>query len=205
MKCPNCGSRDLEILKSETEIKKHKEIKRALFRCRKCDTVFRDVLGREIPIKINVIVSKYEKSWKEKIFVLPSKKFSVGDIIQTESGASKITSIEKSDGTRVKKCKAQDIDTLWTVTLEKPARIGLSIGFGGEILSKKLEVDRNLTFGIGDTIKIGKHVVKIRAIRTKKKTIRTGSDKAKNIKRLYTVPLKPDAPYKYDLTSLVIS
>ena len=49
-----------------------------------------------------------------------------------------------------------EIDTIWANYIDTPARVGISVDFGGRILSRKVEVDREFEFTIGDIVKIEK-------------------------------------------------
>ena len=99
---------------------------------------------------------------------------------------------------------AEDIDTIWASYIDTPARIGISVDYGGRILSKKVELDREFEITIGDVIKLGSEIFKVRAMKTQDRKMRKGFAKAFVIKRVYGRPDRDLRRYDYDLTSKIV-
>jgi uncharacterized Zn finger protein len=149
MKCPACESEYYEILKS-----KGKHSKELLLKCEECGNVYKETIIREKPVEVRVVTSEFESSKKDFIKLYPDEELIVGDILDIEGKRIEITSIETKRGGRIYKSLVSDIETIWASSLDIPARIGISIDYGGRILSRKVEVDRDFEFHVGDIIMI---------------------------------------------------
>lgn len=101
-------------------------------------------------------------------------------------------------------CPVREIDTIWASYIDTPARVGISVDFGGRIFSRKVEVDREFEFTIGDVVKLGNVLFKIRAMKTQDRKMRKGFAKAFVTKRVYGRPGDDLKRYKYDLTSKIV-
>lgn len=199
MNCTQCGSESCEILKS-----KGKKSKELLLQCNECGNVFREIVEVEKPLKIRVVVSEYESSHKTSVDLYPDEILEFEGILDLNGRPAQITSIENKRGGRVMVSKVSEIDTIWASYIDIPARIGISIDYGGRILSKKVEVDREFEFTIGDVVKLENVLFKIRAMKTQDRKMRKGFAKAFVIKRVYGRPDKDLRRYNYDLTSKIV-
>ncbi len=72
-----------------------------------------------------------------------------------------------------------------------------------EYYLERFEVDREFEFTIGDVVKLGDVLFKIRAMKTQDRKMRKGFAKAFVIKRVYGRPGDDLKRYKYDLTSKI--
>ncbi|MBC7117656.1 HVO_0476 family zinc finger protein [Methanothermobacter tenebrarum] len=204
MKCPICGSESLKVLKSRTESdSKYKKIKRLVLECEDCGTIFKENLVISKPLEYPVIISQYEKSWKDKVKLYSDEEIAVGDTLSINGRLVEITSLELKNGKRVDKCKALDLATIWAIPLDAPARLGVSIDLHGKVFSKKLEIDRNFTFRVGDIFKLKNHIFKVKSIKTIDRHIKRGAAPAHKIKRVYGSPTR--GKYKLDLSENIIS
>jgi len=199
MNCTQCGSESCEILK--TKGKKSKEL---LLQCNECGNIFRETVAVEKPLKIRVVVSEYESTHKTSIDLYPDEVLEFEGVLDLDGRPAQITSIENNRGGRVMVADASNIDTIWASYIDTPARIGISVDYGGRILSKKVEVDREFEFTIGDVVKLGNVLFKIRAMKTQERKMRKGFAKAFVIKRVYGRPDKDLRRYDYDLTSKIV-
>lgn len=199
MNCTQCGSESCEILKS-----KGKKSKELLLQCNECGNVFREIVEVEKPLKIRVVVSEYESSHKTSVDLYPDEILEFEGILDLNGRPAQITSIENKRGGRVMVSKVSEIDTIWASYIDIPARIGISVDYGGRILSKKVEVDREFEFTIGDVVKLENVLFKIRAMKTQDRKMRKGFAKAFVIKRVYGRPDKDLRRYNYDLTSKIV-
>ena len=71
----------------------------------------------------------------------------------------------KIKGGRVLKSHVSELETIWAASLAGPARIGISIDYGGRVLSK-VEVERDFQFTVGDVVKMGNVVFRIKSMKT---------------------------------------
>jgi uncharacterized Zn finger protein len=204
MKCPACGSNSIQVLKSKKEDSKSKEITKLLLKCEECDNIFREVVSAEKPVNYRVIISEHEQSRKDFVKIYPDEKLSVGDILEVGDGTVEITSLENIRGGRTSKALASEISTIWGFSRDMPSRIGFSIDYNGRIVSKKVEVDREFSFTIGDVIKIEDHVFNIKSLKTLERKMRKGSARAAVIKRVYGKPIGSKINYRHDLTDKVV-
>lgn len=198
MKCTVCGSKSCEILKSKGKISKE-----LLLKCNKCGNIFRETVDVGKPIDIRVVVSEYESSHKTFIKMYPDEFLEFEGVIDINGRPAEITSLENKRGGRVMVCPVSEIETIWASYIDTPARIGISVDYGGRILSRKVEVDREFEFTIGDVVKMGNVLFKIRAMKTNERKMRKGFAKAFVIKRVYGRPGDDLKRYQYDLTSKI--
>ena len=199
MNCTQCGSESCEILK--TKGKKSKEL---LLQCNECGNIFRETVAVEKPLKIRVVVSEYESSHKTSVELYPDEILEFEGVLDLDGRPAQITSIENNRSGRVMVASAEDIDTIWASYIDTPARIGISVDYGGRILSKKVELDREFEITIGDVIKLGSEIFKVRAMKTQDRKMRKGFAKAFVIKRVYGRPDRDLRRYDYDLTSKIV-
>ena len=199
MKCPVCESESYEILKS-----KGKHSKEFLLQCNECGNVYRETINREKPVDIRIVISEFESSKKEYIKLYPDEELQVDDILDIGGREVAVTSIETKKGGRIYKSPVPDIETIWASSLDIPARVGISVDFGGRILSKKVHMDRDFEFHVGDVIKLGNLIFKVNSIKTLERKVRKGFAKADVTKRVYGKPLEKTERYKYDLTPNVV-
>ena len=199
MKCPVCESESFETLKS-----KGKHSKEFLLQCNECGNVYREIISREKPVDIRIVISEFESSQKEYIKLYPDEELQVDDILEIDGKEVAITSIEAKNGGRVYKSQVSDINTIWASSLDIPVRVGISVDFGGRIISKKVHMDRDFEFHVGDVIKLGNLIFKINSIKTLERKVRKGFAKADVTKRVYGKPLEKNERYKYDLSSNLV-
>lgn len=198
MKCPVCDSESLEILKSKGI--KSREL---LLECEDCGNIFRETMDIGKPLDCRVVVSEYEKSHKTFIKVYPDEVLQVNGVLEIDGREAEITSIENKRGGRVLKSPVEEIETIWASYIDTPARVGISVDFGGRILSEKVEVDREFEFTIGDLVKMGNLYFRINSLKTLERKMRRGFARASVTKRVYGRPVD-EKRYKYDLTSKII-
>lgn len=199
MNCTQCGSESCEILKS-----KGKKSKELLLQCNECGNIFRETVAVENPLKIRVVVSEYETSHKTSVDLYPDEVLEFEGVLDLDGRPAQITSIENNRGGRVMVAKVSEIDTIWASYIDTPARLGISVDYGGRILSKKVEVDREFEFTIGDVVKLENVLFKIRAMKTQERKMRKGFAKAFVIKRVYGRPDIDLKRYDYDLTNKIV-
>lgn len=199
MKCPACQSEYYEILKS-----KGKHSKELLLKCEDCGTVYKEFIAREKPVDVRIITSEFESSKKEFIRLYPDEELMMGDILEFKNKKVEITSIETKRGGRTNKSTVNEINTIWASSLDIPARVGISIDYGGRILSWKVDVERDFEFHIGDIIRIENRLLKVNSIKTVERKVIKGFARANIAKRVYGKPLDAGIRYNYDLSSKIV-
>lgn len=204
MECPICGSESITTLKSKKISAKSKEINELLLKCNECESVFKDSVTEDKPISIRLIISEHESSKKTSIDIYPDEKLSKNNILLSNMGEVKITSLETKDKKRVTTAIANDIATIWANSMEIPARVGISVDLTGKVDSFKVEVDRDFEFATDDFLKIAEYVIRINVIKTEERKTRDGFAKAKITQRVYGKPVKFNN-YDYDLTDNIVS
>ncbi|MEN6291905.1 MAG: HVO_0476 family zinc finger protein, partial [Methanobacterium sp.] len=147
MKCPVCESESYEILKS-----KGKHSKELLLKCEECGNVYRENIIREKPVDVRTVISEFEKSKKEFIKLYPDEVLMVDDILDLDGKEVAVNSIETKTNARVYRSQVSDIETIWASPMDMPARVGISVDFGGRIISKKVDIDRDFEFTVGDIV-----------------------------------------------------
>jgi len=204
MRCPTCGSKSYEVVNSKVEVSKTKKYNKLLLKCNDCESVYRETLTEKKPDDYRIIISEHDFSRKSHVKLYPEGQIQVGDVLDVDGVNVEITSIETKRGSRVSKSPLSEVETIWALSLDIPARVGISIDFRGRVISKKVEVDRNFEFGVGDIIKIGKFVLRIHSIKTMTRRLKKGTAAAFMVKRVYGKPLDERRSYDYDLSNKVV-
>ncbi|WP_424356320.1 HVO_0476 family zinc finger protein [Methanobacterium sp. MBAC-LM] len=199
MKCPVCESESYEILKS-----KGKHSKELLLKCEECGNIYRETIIREKPVDVRIVISEFEKSKKAFIKLYPDEVLMVDDILDLDGKEVAVNSIEIKTSARVYRSQVSDIETIWASSMDIPARVGISVDFGGRIISKKVDVDRDFEFTVGDIVKMGNLIFKITSMKTIERKLRKGFAKAYVTKRVYGRPLEEFVRYNYDLSSNIV-
>jgi uncharacterized Zn finger protein len=198
MKCSECGSESLEILKS-----KGKKSRELLLKCNDCGNIFREVIDVDNPTDIRVVVSEFEKSHKTFIKLYPDEILETGVLLDLNGREALISSIENKKRGRVSKSMVKDIETIWATYHDIPARVGISVDYGGRILSEKVDINPDFEFTIGDVVKMGNIIFRINSLKTLERKMRRGFARASVTKRVYGRPVE-EKRFKYDLSSKVI-
>lgn len=199
MKCPVCESESYEVLKS-----KGKHSKELLLKCEECGNVYRETIVRKKPVDVRIIVSEFEKSEKEFVKLYPDEELMVDEILNVGGKEVAINSIETKSSARVYRSLVSDIETIWASSMDIPARVGISVDFGGRIVSKKVDIDRDFEFTVGDIVKLGNLIFKITSLKTIERKLRKGFARASVTKRVYGKPLEELVRYNYDLSSNIV-
>ncbi|MBI5460534.1 HVO_0476 family zinc finger protein [Methanobacterium sp.] len=199
MKCPVCDSESHEILKT-----KGKNTKEVLLKCNECGNTFRETINIPKMVECRVIISKFEESVKKTIKLYPDEILQAGEVLIVDDEEVEITSLENTRGGRVLKSPVSELVTIWAASLAGPARVGISIDYGGRILSRKVEVERDFQFNVGDVVKLERSVFQIKSMKTITSRIRKGGAVAEQIKRVYGRPADKRDRFQYDLTSKIV-
>ena len=199
MKCPLCGSESNEIIKS-----KGNTTREILLKCKECGNTFRETVIIPKMVECRVIISKFEDSQKKNLKLYPDEVVRVGDVLLIDDEEIKVTSLENKRGGRVQGSEISLLETIWASSLAGPARVGISVDFGGRILSRKVEIERDFQFTVGDVVKMGRTLFRIKSMKTIDSKVRKGSSRAEDTKRVYGQPLNSKENFQYDLSSKVV-
>lgn len=198
MKCPLCGSPEHQVLKS-----KGNQTQELLLKCESCGNVYREIVENPRPLEIRIIISKFEESEKGWVSLYPDEILRLDDVLEVGNERVRITSLENKRTARVTESLVQDLVTIWASSVDIPARVGVSVDLHGRVLSRKVEVDRDFTFTVGDVVKMGRTIFRIKAIKTLERRMRRGFAYADVTKRVYGIPVS-EKRYNYDLTSKLV-
>ncbi len=199
MKCPACGSNEHQVLKSKGKITRE-----LLLKCDECGNVFRETMEAPRPLEIRIIISKFEESLKKWVSFYPDEILRVDDVLEVGDERVRITSLENKRNARVMESMVEDLITIWAASVDIPARVGVSVDLHGRVLSRKVEVDRDFTFTVGDVVKMGRTIFRIKTIKTLERRMRRGFAYADVTKRVYGIPVS-ERRYDYDLTMNVVT
>lgn len=199
MKCPLCDSESNEMIKS-----KGKTTREILLKCNECGNTFRETFSIPKMVECRIIISKFEDSQKKNLKLYPDEVLRVGDVLLVEDEEVKVTSLENNRGGRVQRSEVSLLETIWASSLTGQVRVGISVDFWGRILSRKVEIERDFQFTVGDVVKMGRTLFRIKSMKTIDAKVRKGSSMAEDTKRVYGQPLNSGENFQYDLSSKVI-
>lgn len=170
--CPECGSDDVEVIKERG--------RELTLRCNECGNVWHVTLPKLI--KIPLIVSKHEVSFKSEAELPEGEEIRVGDIVETEEDEVRITGIELEGGKRVNRARVGEIKTLWGESLTYPKVIKVSIYLPkGITQSFRVKVPRDEEFAVGEVVEVGGYAFKVEKIKTERKMLHHGKARADEI------------------------
>ncbi len=179
--CPECGSEDVEVIKERG--------RELTLRCKECRNVWHVTLPKLV--KVPLIISKHEMSFKGEAELPEGEEISIGDIVEIEGDEVRITSIELEGDKRVERGKIGEIKTLWGESLTYPRVIGVSIYLPkGVTQSFKVKVRRDAEFVVGEVLEVGGYTFKVEKIKTERKMLRHGKAQADEIVRLMGKPIR---------------
>lgn len=179
--CPECGSEDVEIVRE-----KGREL---TLKCHECGSVWHVTLPKLI--RVPLIISKHERSFKDEAELPEGEEIAVGDIVETEGDEVRITGIELEGNRRVERGKIGEIKTLWGESLTYPRVIGVSIYLPkGVTQSFKVKVGREEEFVVGEVLEVGSYTFRVEKIKTERKMLRHGKARADEIVRLIGRPIR---------------
>ncbi len=170
--CPECGSDDVEVIKERG--------RELTLRCNECGNVWHVTLPKLV--KVPLIVSKHEVSFKSEVELPEREEIRVGDIVETEDDEVRITGIELEGGKRVNRARVEEIKTLWGESLTYPKVVKVSIYLPkGITQSFRVKVPRDEEFAVGEVVEVGGYTFKIEKIKTENKMLHHGKAKADRI------------------------
>jgi uncharacterized Zn finger protein len=199
MKCPLCDSESNEIIKS-----KGKTTREILLKCNECGNTFRETVHIPKMVECRIIISKFEDSQKKNLKLYTDEVLRVGDVLLVDNEEVKVTSLENNRGGRIQRSEVSLLETIWASSLTGQVRVGISVDFGGRILSRKVEIERDFQFTVGDVVKMGRTLFRIKSMKTIDSKVRKGSSRAEDTKRVYGQPLNSREKFQYDISRRVV-
>ncbi len=170
--CPECGSDDVEVIRERG--------RELTLKCNECGNVWQITLPKIV--KVPLVVSKHERSFKTEAELPEGEEIKVGDIVETEEDEVRITGIELEGDRRVEKARIGEIKTLWGESLTYPKVIKVSIYLPkGLTQAFKVKVPRNEEFVVGEVLEVGGYTFKVEKIKTERKMIHHGKARADKI------------------------
>jgi len=183
VECPICRKETMHEVLAGKLGGKTQTVLDSTVRCRECGQVHHAIMKAEKPISLPVIISWLEKSERSSITLGPDEALSVDDEVMCGDNPVLVTSIE-SNGARVSKAKAREIQTVWGKKFDK-VRVPVSVSHLGKSYPEHILAVPDEEFFIGDILEVGKREVVIHAIKIKDKSLRTGGAAARDIVRMY--------------------
>lgn len=133
-------------------------------------------------VKVPLIVSKHERSFKTFMELPEGEEIKVGDIVETEDDGVRITGIELEGDKRVNRAKIGEIKTLWGESLTYPKVIKVSIYLPkGVTQAFKVKVLRDEEFVVGEVLEVGGYTFRVEKIKTETKMLHHGKARADKI------------------------
>ena len=170
--CPECGSDDVEVIRERG--------RELTLRCNECGNVWHVTLPKLV--KVPIIVSKHERSFKSEVELPEGEEIKVGDIVETEEDEVRITGIELEENRRVNRARVEEVKTLWGESLTYPKVIKVSIYLPkGITQSFKVKVPRDEEFVVGEVLEVGGYTFRVEKIKTERKMLHHGKAKADKI------------------------
>ncbi|CAD5244559.1 HVO_0476 family zinc finger protein [Thermococcus camini] len=170
--CPECGSDDVEVIRERG--------RELTLKCNECSNIWHVTLPKLI--KVPLIVSKHERSFRTFVELPEGEEIKVGDIVETEDDEVRITGIELEGEKRVNKGMIGEIKTLWGESLTYPKVIKVSIYLPkGVTQAFRVKVGRDEEFVVGEVLEVGGYTFRIEKIKTETKMLRHGKARADKI------------------------
>ncbi|WP_297510943.1 HVO_0476 family zinc finger protein [Thermococcus sp.] len=170
--CPECGSENVEVIRERG--------RELTLRCNDCGNVWHVTLPKLI--KVPLIVSKHEVSFKTFAELPEGEEIRVGDIVETEEDEVRVTGIELDENRRVNRAKVEEVKTLWGESLTYPKVIKVSIYLPKGITQAfRVKVPRDEEFAVGEVVEVGGYTFRIEKIKTERKMLTHGKARADEI------------------------
>ncbi|WP_297489668.1 HVO_0476 family zinc finger protein [Thermococcus sp.] len=170
--CPECGSENVEVIRERG--------RELTLRCNECGHVWHVTLPKLV--KVPLIVSKHEVSFKTFAELPEGEEIGVGDIVETEDDEVRITGIELEENRRVNQAKVGEVKTLWGESLTYPKVIKVSVYLPkGLTQAFRVKVSRDEEFAVGEVVEVGGYTFRIEKIKTRGKMLTHGVAKADEI------------------------
>jgi uncharacterized Zn finger protein len=195
VRCPSCSPAEETV---------HEVLNRGggvTVRCSECGQVHKTALEAEATVDRRVIVSQGDESISARVDIPPAERLVVGDefLVETDEAilTARITSLEKSDGSRGDGADAADVETIWARAVGN-VTVNLTLhpkeGTHDESRSVRIQVPGDEEFVIGRTHEYGGEEFSVERILVREDATeyeRTDFDfagdsvLAKDIKRIY--------------------
>lgn len=180
--CPNCGTTPHRVVRGH--LSRGREIVfEGVVRCVRCGYTRRETHREWAHVAVPLIVSEQEASHRTELDLPPKEVVHVGDRFPTERGLVEITAVEAGDR-RPREGRVEEVDALWSKLVDQ-AEVKVSLNKGRKTLAHTLEVPPDEEFAVGDLLDLGRDQGVIHQIKTERGTLRRGSARAEDIRRVY--------------------
>ncbi|ASJ11075.1 translation initiation factor 2 [Thermococcus sp. P6] len=170
--CPECGSDNAEIIRERG--------RELTLRCTECGNVWIITLPKIL--KVPLIVSRHERSFKTFVELPEGEEIKVGDVVETEEEEVRITGIELDGNRWVERAKTGEVMTLWGESITYPKVVKVSIYLpGGLTQAFRVKVPRDEEFAVGEVLEVGGYTFRVERIKTEKKMLHHGKAKADEV------------------------
>jgi uncharacterized Zn finger protein len=182
--CPDCGEEQVhDVLQAAGAAGD------ATVRCRECGRVHRAVLPAPKLVDVPVIVSSGQQSERLLVSLPADEELALEDEMVAGDKQVQVRALDRRDGKRVRRAKAEQVATIWAVDWEQFA-VKFSVNMGHKTISKSVQVSPHDTFNVGDELDLDRLRIYIHAIKTREGTLHAGSAEAKDIVRIFGRPLR---------------
>lgn len=191
--CPDCGSKELEILH---EASPDAEATDATLECQACERVFKDVVERPSSTEVDCVISDGDDSWPSTLEVGPEARLRVGDETYGDGHRLLITALEHEDGRRVRSLTPEGLGTVWCKVFDT-VDVPVSVNQGHKTWTGDVEATPEEELFVGDELDLKWGRAVIHAIKTEGRVQHEGGARAREIKRLHAKALEGE-PIPYD-------
>ncbi len=183
--CPNCGKVVEQEIISSKMVKNGVEY---ILKCTNCGYTYRKIIENKKMINLKVVWSDRDVSEVKNLTVFEDDVVSVGDEMNVSGINSLITAID-SQGKRVKKASAKDIDTVWAKRFDR-VFVKVSINRGERTIPAEIVATPDEEFYIGDLIEVNGIKAVIHKIKVKDRFVTRGGAEARDIVRIYAKEIR---------------
>jgi uncharacterized Zn finger protein len=183
--CPSCGEEQLhDVLQASGGAGRH-----ATVQCRECRQVHRAVLASARQREVPLIISKGGASERARVALPDDEQLAVGDELVAAEQQVKVTALDRRDGRRVRRARADELATIWAVNFEE-FTVKFSVNMGRKTISKAVQVSPHDRFSVGDELDLDRLRIYIHAIKTREGTLHRGSAEARDVVRVFARPVR---------------
>lgn len=182
LRCEDCGDVPHRVLRGKVGGKADLVFE-GVVKCTKCGRVRAVVTREPRPIEVPVVVSWLGASERTTMEFAPDEVVAVGEELELGEGRLLVTAVEAGSA-RVPSAAAKDVATIWAKRVDQ-VRVKFSVNKGNRTVAHSLVAAPDEEFTVGEIVDLGKDRAIIHHIRTARRTLREGSERADAIVRMY--------------------
>ncbi|NMC60530.1 MAG: hypothetical protein GYA51_14270 [Candidatus Methanofastidiosa archaeon] len=123
-----------------------------LRKCKNCGEIFPFVVDKQIKMRVNAVISRFEESEKIVIDTYENKVFEVGQVIEIKGKKFLVNHIDAK--MKTDSALAKDIHTLFLIPEDLPVLLKITLRDQNGFLSLRAFADKDEVFSVGDNINI---------------------------------------------------